>query len=90
MRASGQRSQTDFADFAQPWWGWRSEAGKHGTWVNAIDVVPPAGGGHPQLGPLQQLVRSPKGSLPDAVVFIEPGGEPRWLARSHHQIFRLS
>lgn len=30
----------DITDFAQPWWGWIYKAGKHGAWLNQIDVLP--------------------------------------------------
>ncbi len=25
-----------YTNFDQPWWGWRYNAGSHGTWINAI------------------------------------------------------
>lgn len=29
-----------YVSFDQPWWGWIYKAGSHGTWINAIDVLP--------------------------------------------------
>lgn len=29
-----------YTNFDQPWWGWIYKAGNHGTWINAIDVLP--------------------------------------------------
>lgn len=29
-----------YTSFDQPWWGWIYKAGSHGTWINAIDVLP--------------------------------------------------
>lgn len=28
------------SNFDQPWWGWIYKAGKHGTWLNQINVLP--------------------------------------------------
>lgn len=25
-------------DFAQPWWGWIYKTGRHGVWLNQIDI----------------------------------------------------
>lgn len=33
-----------YTAFDQPWWGWIYKAGSHGTWINAIDVLPAASG----------------------------------------------
>ncbi|EKE13688.1 MAG: hypothetical protein ACD_12C00868G0004 [uncultured bacterium] len=33
-----------YSAFDQPWWGWIYKAGSHGTWINAIDVLPAVSG----------------------------------------------
>lgn len=29
-----------YTSFDQPWWGWIYKSGGHGTWINAVDVLP--------------------------------------------------